>query len=42
MIYWAISEEAFVAALKRAYEGENPYVIYAEIYANSENVIDEP
>lgn len=36
MGWWAISGEDFLAALKRAHAGENPELIYAELYANSE------
>lgn len=34
--WWAMSGEAFMAALRRAHEGENPDLIYAEWYANSD------
>jgi hypothetical protein len=33
--WWAISGEALLAALRRAAEGENPDIVYAELYANS-------
>lgn len=34
--WWAISGEAFLTALRRAYAGEDPDLIYAEQYANSD------
>lgn len=34
--WWAISGEAFLDALKRAAAGEDPDLIYAEHYANSD------
>jgi hypothetical protein len=34
--WWAISGGAFMSALRRAHGGEDPSVIYAEHYANSE------
>ncbi len=33
--WWSISGEAFLAALRRVAEGENPDMVYAEEYANS-------
>jgi len=33
--WFAISGEALLDSLRRASEGENPDVIYAEVYANS-------
>lgn len=34
--WWVIHGEAFMDALRRAYAGENPDLLYAEYYANSE------
>ncbi len=34
--WWTISGEAFLDALRRAHKGEDPDVLYAEHYANSE------
>lgn len=34
--YWVIAGEDFMEALRRAHEGEDPDVLYAEYYANSE------
>lgn len=34
--WWAISGEAFLDALRRAHAGEDPDLVYAEQYANSE------
>jgi hypothetical protein len=33
--WWAISGEAIIDGLRRAHDGENPDVLYAELYANS-------
>jgi hypothetical protein len=38
--WWTLSGEDLMHALHRAYEGENPEIIYAEMYANS--VIEGP
>lgn len=35
MGWWTLSGEDFLAAMKRAHDGENPDVIYAEYFANS-------
>lgn len=40
MGWWSLSGEDLMTSLYRAYEGENPEIIYAELYANS--VIEEP
>ena len=37
MGWWAISGVALLAALRRAHDGENPDVLYAELYANSDS-----
>lgn len=34
--WWAISGDAFLAALRRAHAGEDPDLLYAEHYANSD------
>lgn len=34
--WWAISGEAFLDALRRAAAGEDPDMLYAEHYANSD------
>lgn len=33
--WWAISGDALMAALRRVAAGEDPDLIYAELYANS-------
>ena len=33
--WWAISGEALIDALRRVAAGEDPDLIYAELYANS-------
>lgn len=35
--WWAISEDAFLDALRRVAAGEDPDLVYAEFYANSEH-----
>ena len=35
--YWALSGSDFLKALHRAHGGEDPDVIYAEYYANSDH-----
>lgn len=34
--WWTIQGHALRAALRRAHEGEDPELVYAELYANSE------
>lgn len=34
--WWTISGAALMAALHRAHNGEDPDLVYAELYANSE------
>lgn len=34
--WWAISGDAFLGAMKRAHAGEDPDLLYAEQYANSD------
>lgn len=34
--WWCINGAAFLDALRRAHAGENPDLLYAEHYANSE------
>ena len=34
--WWAISGDMLLKALRRANEGEDPYMLYAELYANTE------
>ena len=34
--WWTISGEDLLAALHQAHDGENPDLLYAEIYANSD------
>lgn len=34
--YWAIIDEAFMDAMRRAHQGEDPDLLYAEFYANSD------
>ena len=34
--WWTIAGSALQAALHRAHEGEDPEIVYAEMYANSE------
>jgi len=36
MGWWTISGEDFLAALNRAHAGEDPDIIYTELYVNSE------
>ena len=40
MGWWTMSGEDFMNALVRCYNGENPEIIYTEMYANSN--IEEP
>lgn len=42
--WWSIRGSELLAALKRCAQGENPDIVYAELYANSESEIveDEP
>jgi hypothetical protein len=35
--WWTISGEALLAALRQAHDGEDPDLIYAELYVNSEH-----
>ena len=35
--WWTISGEAFIDALRRAHAGEDPDLLYAEHYANSDH-----
>lgn len=35
--WWTISGEALLAALHRAKDGDDPDVVYAELYANSDH-----
>ena len=35
--YWAISGEALLDMLRRAHDGEDPDLVYAEEYANSKH-----
>jgi len=41
--WWTISGVALLDALKRAHDGDDPDIVYAELYANSdvENVPGE-
>lgn len=34
--WWAISGEHLLSALRRAADGEDPDMLYAELYANSD------
>lgn len=34
--WWAISGQAILDALRRAHAGDDPDVVYAELYANSD------
>jgi len=34
--WWAISGAALIESLRRAADGENPDLLYAELYANSD------
>lgn len=36
MGWWTISGEDFMEAMKRTHAGEDPDLVYAEYYANSE------
>lgn len=36
MGWWTISGAALLDALKRAHDGEDPDIVYAELYANSD------
>jgi hypothetical protein len=38
--WWSISGDALLEVLRRAHDGEDPDLLYAELYANSE--IEEP
>lgn len=44
MGWWCIAGEELMDALKRARDGDDPDIVYAELYANSriEHVEDEP
>ena len=35
--WWCISSESFITALRRAAAGEDPDLVYAEFYANSDH-----
>lgn len=35
--WWAISGDAFLDALRKAHAGEDPDLLYAEHYANSDH-----
>jgi phosphopentomutase len=35
--WWSISGVALLEALRRVAEGENPDIVYAELYANSDH-----
>lgn len=35
-VYWALYGGDFLAALHRAHQGEDPELLYAEYYANSD------
>lgn len=35
--WWAISGEALMAALRRANDGEDAGLLYAELYANADS-----
>lgn len=35
--WWCICEEDILAALRRVEAGENPDLVYAELYVNSEH-----
>lgn len=35
--WWAISEDAFLDTLRRVAAGEDPDLVYAEFYANSDH-----
>jgi hypothetical protein len=34
--YWVLADESFMEALNRANAGEDPDLVYAEFYANSD------
>lgn len=34
--WWTISAECFMTALRRVHAGEDPDMVYAEFYANSD------
>lgn len=34
--WWVISGDELIAALQRAHDGEDPELLYVELYANSE------
>lgn len=36
--WWSISDDALMDSLNRCWLGEEPYLVYAELYANSEIV----
>lgn len=38
--WWTLSGEEFMKAMRRAHDGEDPEMIYAEYYANSK--VDNP
>jgi hypothetical protein len=40
--WWAISGDTIIEALRRAHDGENPDLIHAELYANSDSERVEP
>ena len=40
--WWCISGETLLEALQRVHQGEDPDLVYAELYANSEVEPPEP
>lgn len=38
---WSLSERTIRTMLARAHKGENPEILYAELYANSREPCDE-
>lgn len=39
--WWAISGEDVLDALRRAHDGEDPDLVFAELYANSDHEVIE-
>lgn len=39
--WWCIHEDELLGALRKCHQGEDPDVVYAEIYANSDHTYPE-
>lgn len=40
--WWVVSQEAMLWLLRRCHNGEDPEMVYAEVYANFMCLDDEP